>query len=72
MSSILAVTFPTAGGDWSAGASFTHFGLWNTLAGTAESDYVGRGALTASAPVLSGQTPIFPVGALRMSGTETP
>ncbi|MDP6423261.1 MAG: hypothetical protein QGG14_00845 [Planctomycetota bacterium] len=72
MSSILAVTFPTAGGNWSAGTPFSHFGLWNTLAGTPEADYVGRGELSTPAPVYSGQTPIYPAGALRMSGTETP
>lgn len=72
MASILDVVFPTAGGDWSLTVAFTHFGLWNTLAGTVEADYVGRGVLTAPASVYSGQTPIYPVGALRMTGTETP
>ena len=70
MASILAVVFPTAGGDWSTASNMTHFGLWNTLAGTPEADYVGRGALTVPAPVLSGQTPNFPIGALRMTGSE--
>ena len=71
MSSILAVVFPTAGGDWSAAANQTHFGLWNSLTLTTEAAYIGRGILTTAAPVLSGQTPNFPVGALRMRGTET-
>ncbi len=64
------VTFPPAGGDWSAAADMTHFGLWNTAATTPESAYVGRGKLTTDAPVLSGQTPNFPAGALRMTGNE--
>ncbi len=71
MTSILSVTFPTAGGDWSTGTDFTHFGLWNHATNATEAEYVGRGLLTSAAPVLSGQTAIFPVGALRMSGTET-
>jgi len=67
-----AATFPTAGGDWSSAANMTHFGIWNDATGTAEADYVGRGLLTTAAPVLNGQTPNFPAGALRMRGTETP
>ena len=72
LDNVNAITFPTAGGDWSTAANQTHFGLWNTLAGTPEADYIGRGLLTTAAPVLSGQTPNFPAGALRMRGTETP
>lgn len=67
-----AMTFPTAGGDWSAQAPMTHFGLWNHATLSAEANYIGRGVLTTAAPVLNGQTPNFPPGALRMTGTETP
>lgn len=66
-----AATFPTAGGDWSSAADQTHFGLWNNVSASAEANYIGRGLLTTAAPVLSGQTPNFPAGALRMRGTET-
>lgn len=65
------ITFPTAGGDWSTAANMTHFGLWNNLTAAAEAAYIGRGLLSTAAPVLNGQTPNFPAGALRMRGTET-
>lgn len=68
----LGVLFAAAGGDWSSGASFTHFALFTTLTGTAEVDYVGRGLLTTAQPVLNGQTPNFPPGALRVLGEDTP
>jgi hypothetical protein len=66
-----AVAFAAAGGDWNAGADMTHFALFSTLAGTTEADYVGRGLLTTPQPVLNGQIPNFPAGALRMTGTQT-
>ncbi len=69
--SILPVEFPLAGGDWSAGADFTHFAVFNHATLGTEDEFVGRGALTSPAPVLDGQTALFPAGALRMSGTET-
>lgn len=66
------VLFAVATGDWSTGTSFTHFALWTSLAGATEADYVGRGLLTTAQPVLNGQTPNFPPGALRMTGEDTP
>lgn len=66
-----AITFPEAGGDWSAQANMTHFTLWSSLSGATEADYIGRGLLSSAQPVLSGQTPNFPAGSLRMTGIET-
>lgn len=66
-----AVTFPTAGGDWNSGNDFTHYSLWASLSGATEADFVGRGELTTPQPVLNGQTPSFPSGAIRLTLDET-
>jgi hypothetical protein len=66
-----AVAFPQAGDDWSSGADFTHFALFNHATLATEAAYIGRGALTTAAPVLLKQTANFPAGALRMRGIET-
>lgn len=58
------IAFAQAGGDWSGGANFTHFGLWATLAGAGEADFVGAGTLNTAKPVLNGDTASFPVGDL--------
>lgn len=54
-------TFAQAGGDWSAGANITYFGLFNAAT-------VGTlrvfGALTTPKPVLNGDTASFAAGAL--------
>ncbi len=70
-SNLNAATFADAGGDWSGAAPMTHFGLWTHPTDSAEADYVGRALLTTAAPVIEGQTPNFPPGALRMRGNET-
>lgn len=71
LTNALAVTFPAAGADWSAGADMTHFALFNHATATGEAAYIGRGLLDPAAPVLSGKSANFPAGALRMRGTET-
>ncbi len=71
VSNASAIQFPQAGEDWSSGASFTHFTVWSTMAGTTEADYVGRGLLDTALPVLEGRDPNFPAGALNMTGSET-
>lgn len=54
-------TFPTATGDWSAGANMTHFGLFNaSSAGTLRA----WGALTVPKPVLNGDTASFAAASL--------
>ncbi len=55
----VAVTFAAATGDWSTAANMTYFGLWD--ASTA-GNFLGGGALIVAKPVLSGDTPSFPVG----------
>jgi hypothetical protein len=59
-----AITFAQAGGDWSGGVDFTHAGLWRTLAGATEADYLGSALLGTPKPVLNGDTPEFAAGAL--------
>ena len=66
-----AITFPTASGNWNAGADFTHFSLWKTLTGATEADYLGRGELTVPKPVLNGDTADFAAGNLQFLLNET-
>lgn len=56
-----AVTFPTATGDWAAGADMTHFTLHDASSG---GNVLASGALTVAKPVLNGDTPSFAAGAL--------
>jgi hypothetical protein len=65
------IVFPTALGDWSGGADFTHVGLWTTLAGTTEAEYIGRGLLTTAKPVTNGDTAQIAAGALDIELNET-
>lgn len=56
-----AIAFPTATGDWLAGADLTHFVLYDaSSAGNA----LAWGALGTAKPVLNGDTPSFAAGAL--------
>lgn len=54
----------TEAGGWSGGANMTHAGLWRTLAGTVEADYLGSALLGTPKPVLNGDTPDIAVGDL--------
>ena len=54
-----AITFPTAGGDWSSAATFTHFGLWNHATLRTAANFVHRGTITTPQAVLNGNTPSF-------------
>jgi hypothetical protein len=56
-----AKTFPTASATWSSGSNMTHFVLFDALSGGAA---VAWGALGTPKPVLNGDTPSFPIGAL--------
>lgn len=56
-------TFPTATGDWSAGADMTYFGLYD--ASTA-GNLLAFGLLTVAKPVLNGDTASFPAGSLTL------
>lgn len=62
-----AITFVTATADWSSASDMTHYGLWSTLSGTGEADYVGSGVLDVARPVLDGDTPEFAAGTLKMT-----
>ena len=64
-----AVTFVTATANWSAGVNMTHFGLWRSLAGTTEADFLGWALLGTAKPVLNGDTPEFAAGDLNMDRT---
>lgn len=68
------LAFALAGGDWSAGADFTHFAVWSSLAGTLEADFIADAEITilgvpAPRAVLSGDEVKFAVGALEWSMT---
>jgi hypothetical protein len=58
-----AITFVTATGSW---GTVTHAGIWNhpTTRGTA--NFVGRGALSASQAIASGNTFSFPATTLKI------
>lgn len=59
-------TFPTASADWVAAANLTYFGLFNSLAGVTNADYIAFGALTTAKPVLNGDTASFAASAITM------
>jgi hypothetical protein len=46
------LTYIKATADWVAGAPLTHFAVFRTLAGTAETDFIQGGALTTSRIIL--------------------
>jgi hypothetical protein len=54
-------TYPTATGDWVAGANLTHFGLFEALSGGTP---IVCGALTTPKPVLSADVASFGPGTL--------
>lgn len=58
-----AITFVTASGSW---GTVTHAGLWNHLTNRAAANFLGRGALTASQAVASGNTFSFPSTSLKI------
>lgn len=55
-----AFVFAPATGDWSGGADMVAWGLFDALAG----NLVIWGPLSTPKPVLNGDTPSFPIGAL--------
>jgi hypothetical protein len=60
------IVFPTATADWVAGANLTHFVIYDAAsAGT----FVGWGALTTPAPVLSGTQASFAAGDLDLTSS---
>lgn len=61
------IAFPQAGGDWSAGADFTHVGIWTHASNATEAEYVGACALTTAKPVLNGDTLSIAAGSLTIS-----
>ena len=64
MSLNVATSFATAGGDWSSAANQVAAGVAISLAGSLSTDLMYWGALTASKPVLNGDTASFAIGAL--------
>lgn len=66
LDNVNTVTFPQAGGDWSAGSNMTHFSIWRSLAGATEADFLASGSLSVAKPVLNGDTPSFPAGSLNV------
>lgn len=60
-SSTATKTFPAATGDWVGGSNLTHFGLFDA---SSSGNLLCWGALGTPKPVLSGDTPSFPSGAL--------
>jgi hypothetical protein len=58
------LTFATATASW---GTVTHFGLWRTLSGTATTDFIGRGALTASQTINNTNTASFAASAISHS-----
>ena len=70
MANATVIQFATAGSIWSGGDLFTHFTVWSTLAGTTEADYIGRGVLDVAQSVQAGTDPNFPVGSLKLTGSQ--
>jgi hypothetical protein len=66
------IVFPTAGGDWSSGATFSHAGLWLHASSTTEANFGGFGALAVGRTVLNGDTLTIPAGSLSISIDVTP
>lgn len=56
-----AVTFPTATGNWAAGANLTHAGLFTAASGGTP---VAWGALATAKPALEGDTTEYPAGTI--------
>lgn len=56
-----AITFAAATADWLSAADLTHFVLYDALT---TGNFLGSGDLSVAKPVLNGDTPSFPVGAL--------
>ena len=59
-----SIDFAQATGDWSTGTDMTHAGLWRSLSGGTEADYMGFALLGTAKPVLNGDTPSFASGTL--------
>jgi hypothetical protein len=59
--SVNPITFVTASASW---GTVTHAGLWNHITNRAAANFLGRGALTASQAVASGNTFSFPTSSL--------
>jgi len=60
----VAITFPAATGDWSSAANMVAMGLFDQASG---GNLLWWGALTENKPVLNGDTPSFPIGALTVT-----
>jgi hypothetical protein len=58
------VTFPQATAGWGL---ITHFGVWTDPSATALANFLGSGALSASATINNGDTARFLVGNLTMT-----
>lgn len=67
----VAILFAAAGGSWAGGANVTHFGLWDSLAGTGEANFIGRGTVTPAQAFTTGNTPNFAIGQLAMQNDDT-
>jgi hypothetical protein len=63
----------TAPADWNIATDAVPAvtGLWTTLAGTTEAEYIGRGLLTTAKPVTNGDTAQIAAGALDIELNET-
>lgn len=59
-----AITFTTATGSW---GTVTHFGLWTSLAGTTEADFIGATPADTSRTIDSGETAEFAIGAITVT-----
>jgi hypothetical protein len=64
ISNAAALAFPTATGS---SYTVTHVALMNSASGTAGSNYIASGALTASKTINVGDTPNFPIGSLTLT-----
>lgn len=62
------ITFPTATGNWSSGADFVAWGIFDA---STSGNLIAWGALTVDKPVLNGDTASIAVGDLTIAMTST-
>jgi hypothetical protein len=61
------IQWPTATGDWSGGANFTHVGMWAHATSTTEANFLGAQAIGTPRNVLNGDTLQLQAGAFSVT-----
>lgn len=65
----IAITFgPNTATNW---GTITHIGFWDSSSATAEANYIGRLALSASQAIAVGNSLTFAIGAIQLTDIST-